>query len=40
MEDFGHVQLNNIKSNCKGNIIDLIFSIVPEKMGHVNEYSC
>ena len=39
MEDFGHVQLNNIKSNCKGNIIDLVFSNVPEKMGHVtNKY--
>ena len=32
MEDFGHVQLNNIPSNCKGNIIDLVFSNVPEKM--------
>ena len=40
MEDFGHVLLKSIKSNCKGNIIDLVFSNVPEKMGHVNEYPC
>ena len=40
MEGFGHVQLNNIPSNCKGNIIDLVYSNVPEKMGHVNEYPC
>ena len=40
MEDFGHVQNNNIISNFKGNIIDLVFSNMSEKMGPVHEFPC
>ena len=31
-EDFSHIQINNKPSNCKGNIIYLVFSNVTEKM--------
>ena len=40
MLEFGHTQINAVISNSAGNILDLVFTNIPEMISTISECPC